>query len=56
MSPSVLEGSKPQQQWTQTNSADDFASLIKNLWAVNMRQKKDYKVDQLIKDNSLEKS
>ncbi len=33
---------------------DDFATLVKSLWAVNIWQNKDYKVNQLIKDNGLE--
>jgi len=36
-------------------SLEEFATLIKNLWATNIWKNKDYKVAQLIKDNSLEK-
>src|SRR5713226_6932445 len=36
-------------------SRDEFSTLIKELWATNIWQNKDYKVEQLIKDNSLEK-
>jgi hypothetical protein len=36
-------------------SAEDFATLVKNLWAVNIWQNKDYKVAQLVKDNGLDK-
>jgi len=36
-------------------SRDDFATLIKALWATNIWKNKDYKVDQLLKDNGLEK-
>jgi hypothetical protein len=35
-------------------SRDDFATLIKSLWAVNIWHNKDYKVEQLIKDNGLD--
>ena len=37
-----------------TLTRDDFATLVKSLWAVNIWQNKDYKVNQLIKDNGLE--
>ena len=33
---------------------DNFAALVKSLWAVNIWQNKDYKVNQLIADNGLE--
>jgi hypothetical protein len=33
----------------------EFATLIKDLWATNIWKNKDYKVEQLIKDNGLEK-
>jgi len=36
-------------------SREDFATFIKSLWAMNIWHNKDYKVEQLIKDNSLEK-
>ena len=36
-------------------SRDNFAKLIKDLWATNIWKNKDYKVEQLIKENSLEK-
>jgi hypothetical protein len=34
---------------------EDFATLVKSLWAVNIWHKKDYKVGKLIEDNGLEK-
>jgi hypothetical protein len=34
---------------------EDFAFLVKGLWAVNIWHKKDYKVGKLIEDNGLEK-
>ena len=34
---------------------EDFATLVKSLWAVNIWHNKDYKVGKLIEDNSLEK-
>ena len=37
-----------------TLTRDDFATLVKSLWAVNIWQNKDYKVNQLIEDNGLE--
>lgn len=36
-------------------SSEDFATFIKDLWATNIWKNKDYKVEQLIKDNGLEK-
>lgn len=36
-------------------SRENFATLIKALWATNIWKNKDYKVDQLLKDNGLEK-
>jgi hypothetical protein len=38
-----------------TLSPDDFATLIKDLWAVNIWKNKDYKVERLIRDNGLDK-
>src|SRR5437879_2751183 len=34
---------------------EDFATLVKSLWAVNIWHNKDYKVGKLIDDNGLEK-
>lgn len=34
---------------------EDFATLVKSLWAVNIWHNKDYKVGKLIEDNGLEK-
>jgi len=36
-------------------SSEEFATFIKDLWATNIWKNKDYKVEQLIKDNGLEK-
>lgn len=36
-------------------SRDDFSTLIKKLWAVNIWHNKDYKVEKLIEDNGLDK-
>jgi hypothetical protein len=38
-----------------TLSQAEFATLIKNLWAVNIWHNKDYKVQKLISDNGLDK-
>lgn len=36
-------------------SRNDFSTLIKKLWAVNIWHNKDYKVEKLIEDNGLDK-
>jgi hypothetical protein len=36
-------------------SREDFSTLVKSLWAVNIWHNKDYKVSRLIHDNGLEK-
>ena len=36
-------------------SEDEFATLIKDLWATNIWKNKDYKVEKLLKDNGLDK-
>lgn len=36
-------------------SPEDFATMVKSLWAVNIWHNKEYKVGKLIEDNGLEK-
>jgi hypothetical protein len=36
-------------------TGEDFATLVKSLWAVNIWHNKDYKVGKLVEDNGLEK-
>ncbi len=38
-----------------TLSLDDFSTLVKELWAVNIWHDKDYKVNKVIEDNGLDK-
>jgi hypothetical protein len=63
-SPGWQEGRKERLAWYRAHlakdkiaklSAEEFATLVKNLWAVNIWSNKDYKVAQLIEDNGLDK-
>ena len=62
--PEWQQGLKERRAWYREHlskdkiaklSAEEFATLVKNLWATNIWSNKDYKVAKLIEDNGLDK-